>query len=221
NRVRMVLEMLDGVRSVVPDPDFQLISRFNLYDAIEWPHGWGVTEEIKTGIPEPDLTEPLRLLEQMRERGVVYVSATCGTPYGRAWVNRPFDRGAAGAPEAPESPLKGVCRGIELTAAAQRAVPGIAMSGFGYSWLRECIPNVASGVIRDGGAAFVGLGREMLAYPDMPRDLLRNGEIDRSRLCLTCSYCSEVMARGGAVGCFIRDREEYGETFRNYVASKG
>jgi 2,4-dienoyl-CoA reductase-like NADH-dependent reductase (Old Yellow Enzyme family) len=94
------------------------------------------------------------------------------------------------------------------------------MSGFGYSWLRECIPKVASGVIREGGAAFVGLGREMLAYPDMPRDLLRSGEIDRSRLCLTCSYCSEVMARGGAVGCFIRDREGYGELFRSYREGK-
>jgi 2,4-dienoyl-CoA reductase-like NADH-dependent reductase (Old Yellow Enzyme family) len=218
NRVRMVLEMLDGVRSRIPDPDFQLISRLNLYDAIKWPYGWGVEQE--GGIPAPDLTEPLRLLEQMKERGVVYVSTTCGTPYGRAWVNRPFDRGAAGTPEAPEPPLKGVCRGIELTAAAQRAVPNIAMSGFGYSWLRECIPYVAAGVIREKGATFVGLGREMLAYPNMPRDILRNGGIDRSRLCLTCSYCSEVMAHGGAVGCFIRDREGYGELFKRYHEGK-
>ncbi|MDR1622444.1 MAG: hypothetical protein LBS00_08735, partial [Synergistaceae bacterium] len=222
NRVRMVLEMLDGVRSRVPDPDFQLISRLNLYDAIQWPHGWGVKEESApvSGLPTPDLTEPLRLLEQMKERGVVYVSTTCGTPYGRAWVNRPFDRRAAGTPEAPEHPLKGVCRGIELTAKAQRAVPDMAMSGFGYSWLGECIPNVAAGVIRQGGATFVGLGREMLAYPDMPRDLLRNGGIDRSKLCLTCSYCSEVMASGGVVGCFIRDREAYGELFRSYKEGK-
>jgi 2,4-dienoyl-CoA reductase-like NADH-dependent reductase (Old Yellow Enzyme family) len=155
--------------------------------------------------PEPDVTEPLRLLGQMKDRGVVYVSTTCGTPYGRAWVNRPFDRGA----EAPEHPLEGVCRGIELTALAQRAVPGIAMSGFGYSWLREFIPNVAAGIIRDGGAVFVGLGRSMLAYPDMPRDILEGGGVDRSKVCVTCSYCSEVMAAGGQVGCFIRDRGEY------------
>jgi 2,4-dienoyl-CoA reductase-like NADH-dependent reductase (Old Yellow Enzyme family) len=228
NRVRMVLEMLDGVRSKVSDPDFQLISRLNLYDAIEWPHGWGVKEETakeeslkdESGAPVPDLTEPLKLLEQMKERGVVYVSTTCGTPYGRAWVNRPFARGAAGAPDMPEHPMKGVCRGIELTAAAQKAVPDIAMSGFGYSWLGEFIPNVASGVIREGGAAFVGLGREMLAYPDMPRDILENGGIDRSKLCVTCSYCSEVMARGGVVGCFIRDGEAYGEIFKAYRAGK-
>jgi 2,4-dienoyl-CoA reductase-like NADH-dependent reductase (Old Yellow Enzyme family) len=223
NRVRMVLEMLDGTRSRVPDPDFQLISRLNLYDAIAWPHGWGVEQGLSVkqegGIPAPDLTEPLKLLEQMKERGVVYVATTCGTPYGRAWVNRPFDRGAAGAPEAQEPPLKGVCRGIELTAAAQTAGPNIAMSGFGSSWLRECIPYVASGVIREKGATFVGLGREKLAYPDMPRDILRHGGIDRSRLCLTCSYCSEVMASGGAVGCFIRDREGYGELFKSYNKS--
>jgi 2,4-dienoyl-CoA reductase-like NADH-dependent reductase (Old Yellow Enzyme family) len=218
NRVRMVLEMLDGVRSKVSDPDFQLISRLNLYDAIEWPHGWGVKEE--DGAPAPDLTEPLKLLGQMKERGVVYVSTTCGTPYGRAWVNRPFTRGAVGASEMPEHPMQGVCRGIELTAAAQKAVPDIAMSGFGYSWLGEFLPNVASGVIREGGATFVGLGREMLAYPNMPRDLLENGKVDRSKLCLTCSYCSEVMARGGVVGCFIRDREAYGELFTAYREGK-
>jgi 2,4-dienoyl-CoA reductase-like NADH-dependent reductase (Old Yellow Enzyme family) len=218
NRARMVLEMLDGVKSAVSDPEFHLISRFNLYDAIAWPYGWGVAEG-SSGESEPDLTEPLRLLEQMRERGVVYVSTTCGTPYGRAWVNRPFDRAVAGAPNAPEHPLRGVCRGIELTAAAQRAVPEVAMSGFGYSWLREFIPNVASGVIREGGASFVGLGREMLAYPDMPRDIVGGG-LDRSKLCVTCSYCSEVMARGGAVGCFIRDREGYGEVFSAYRKGK-
>ncbi|GHS90425.1 oxidoreductase [Synergistales bacterium] len=214
NRVRMVLSMLDGVRDRVSNPEFQLVSRFNLYDAIEWPYGWGV-KETKSGFAAPDMSEPLRLLEQMRERGVVYVSATCGTPYGRAWINRPFDRKMPNSPEPPEHPLEGVCRGIALTAEAQRATPEIAMSGFGYSWLREFIPNVTAGVIKEGGATFVGLGREMLAYPDMPRDILQ-GKFDRTKVCVTCSYCSEVMARGGIVGCFIRDREEYGKVFNAY-----
>jgi hypothetical protein len=96
----------------------------------------------------------------------------------------------------------------------------MAMSGFGYSWLREFLPQVTAGVIREGGAVFVGLGREMLAYPDMPRDILEGGGAHRSKFCLTCSYCSEVMAKGGVVGCFIRDREGYGEVFSAYREGK-
>jgi 2,4-dienoyl-CoA reductase-like NADH-dependent reductase (Old Yellow Enzyme family) len=214
NRVRMVLDMIDGVRERVPDEDYQIVSRLNLYDAVAWPCGWGVKRD--SASPEPDLAEPLRLLSQMREKGVVYVSATCGTPYGRAWVNRPFERVIPGAPPPPEHPLEGVCRGIALTAEAQKAVPEIPMSGFAYSWLREFVPNVAAGVVAEGGAAFVGLGRELLAYPDMPRDVLEKGFADRSKVCVTCSYCSEVMARGGVAGCFVRDREGYGEIFGAY-----
>ncbi len=216
NRVRLVLDMVDGVRRAVPSPAFQILSRLNLYDAIAWPFGWGVAE--RDGPPSPDLSEPKRLLGQLRDRGVVFIATSCGTPYGLAWVNRPFDRALPWAAPAPEHPLEGVCRGIAITAEAQQAYPDLPMAGFGYSWLREFIPQVAAGVVKEGGAAFVGLGRELLAYPDMPLDILRKGEVDRSRVCVTCSYCSEVMAKGGIAGCYVRDSEGYGELFKAYRA---
>lgn len=218
NRTRLLLDMADGVRRAVPEQDFQIISRLNLYDAIAWPNGWGVAE--RPGAPEPDLTEPKRLLAQLRERGLVYIATSCGTPYGRAWINRPYDRSMPGASPAPEHPLEGVCRGIALTAEAQAACPDIPMAGFGYSWLRQFIPQVAAGIIKEGGAAFVGLGRELLAYPDMPADVLEKGAANASKVCVTCSYCSEVMAAGGIAGCYIRDREGYGTFFDTYRAQK-
>lgn len=216
NRVRLFLEVVDRIRAAIPDPNFHIISRFNLYDAIAWPWGWGVAQKEGTDpfLPEPDMTEPLKLLARMKEKGLVYISTTCGTPYGRAWVNRPFDRLIPGSPQPPEHPLEGVCRGIALTAQAQRACPDLAMAGFGYSWLRQFIPNVAAGILAEGGAAFVGLGRELFAYPDMPRDILEKRGVDKNRVCVTCSWCSEVMAKGGIAGCYVRDREGYGELFR-------
>lgn len=220
NRVRMVLDMMDGVRSHVPDTGFQMVSRLNLYDAVSGPDGWGVvqTQNTDTLMPAPDLAEPLQLLGQMRERGLAYVATSCGTPYGRAWVNRPYDRNIAGSALAPEHPLEGVCRGMELTRQAQKAYPDVAMSGFGYSWLREFIPNIAAGIIKEGGATLVGLGRELLAYPDMPADILRKGGVDKTQVCVTCSMCSEVMSRGGLAGCYVRDREAYGAVFKAYKA---
>lgn len=216
NRTRLIVEMAQGVRASVPDAKFQLISRFNLFDALAWPYGWGVLE--KDGAPQPDLTEPKQLLKQLKELGLSFVATSCGTPYGRAWINRPYDRSMVGARPAPEHPLESLCRGIGITSEAQKALPDLPMAGFGYSWLRQYIPQVAAGIIAEGGATFVGLGRELLAYPDMPRDILQEGKVDARRICVTCSYCSEVMARGGRAGCYIRDSEKYGEFFRAYRA---
>lgn len=214
NRVRLIIDMINGVRRAVPDKSFQIISRLNLFDDIMWPLGWGVAE--KDGPVVPDLTEPLRLLRQLRDLGVAYISTSCGTPYGRAWINRPYDRSMPGAAPAPEHPLEGVCRGIAITAEAQKAYPDLPMAGFGYSWLRQYIPQVAAGIVAEGAAAFVGLGRELLAYPDMPKDILQKGNVNRRKVCVTCSYCSEVMAAGGYAGCYIRDRKAYGEIFDAY-----
>jgi 2,4-dienoyl-CoA reductase-like NADH-dependent reductase (Old Yellow Enzyme family) len=218
NRTRLVLDMAEGVRRAIPDKSFQIISRLNLFDGIAWPYGWGVLE--KDGPPVPDPAEPARLLGQLRDLGVVYVATSCGTPYGRAWINRPYDRGMPGAAPPPEHPLEGVCRGIAITAGAQKAYPDLPMAGFGYSWLRRYIPQVAAGVVGEGGAVFVGLGRELLAYPDMPRDILRKGVVDSRKVCVACGYCSEVMAAGGLAGCYIRDSECYGEIFKDYQAGK-
>lgn len=128
NRVRMVLESMDEVRERIPDPNFHIVSRFNLYDAIAWPFGWGVAQK---EMLEPDLSEPLRLLGQMRDRGVAYVSTTCGTPYGRAWVNRPFDRHIPGSPAAPEHPLEGGLQGYRSDGAGAEG-----LSRGPHGWVR-------------------------------------------------------------------------------------
>lgn len=57
---------------------------------------------------------------------------------------------------------------------------------------------------------FVGLGRMMLAYPEMPRDVYRTGDLDRRRICRTFSDCTTAPRHGLISGCFPLD--EYYKT---------
>lgn len=203
NRTRMILEAIDLIRKTIHDPKFLITSRLNLYDAIV--NGWGVSAEGLT----PDLSEPLKLIGLMKSRGVSFVSTTCGTPYGRAWINRPFDRVIPGSSPAPEHPLESVCRGLSLTEQAQHAYPDLPMSTFGCAWLRQYLPNVSAGIITEGGAQLIGLGRMAFAYPNLPADIAAGRPFDENSTCVTCSLCSQYMAAGGHAGCYIRDREVY------------
>jgi len=85
--------------------------------------------------------------------------------------------------------------------------------GSGYSYLQEWLPHVAQRVVRDGMADFVGLGRMMLAYPQLPTDVLTGRQLDRKRICRTFSECTTAPRNGMISGCFpldpyYRDRPE-------------
>ena len=56
----------------------------------------------------------------------------------------------------------------------------------------------------------VGQGRGSLAYPDVVADIIRMGEMDKSKCCMACSLCSQIMKDIlGKNGCPVRDGEVY------------
>jgi 2,4-dienoyl-CoA reductase-like NADH-dependent reductase (Old Yellow Enzyme family) len=67
------------------------------------------------------------------------------------------------------------------------------------------VPNVATAVVRDGGAALVGLGRMALSYHDLPADVLAGRPLDRPRLCRTFSDCTTAPRNGLVSGCWPLD----------------
>ena len=67
------------------------------------------------------------------------------------------------------------------------------------------ISHVAQHVVRTGGVDFVGLGRMVLAYPDLPADVLERGEIRTKQLCRTFSDCTTAPRNGMISGCFPLD----------------
>ena len=64
---------------------------------------------------------------------------------------------------------------------------------------------MAQAVVRQGWADFVGLSRMMLSYPDLPRDVLRDGALKRKRLCRTFSDCTTAPRNGIISGCYPLD----------------
>ena len=179
--------------------DFTVTSRLNVYDGFAWPHGFGVSRE---GGTEFDPTEPVWLLKELEKLGVEVLDITMGNPYFNPHVNRPF---AQGPYTPPEHPMEGVGRMLGITAQLKKAVPGIRLISSGLSYLGAAAPGVAAAYIRAGGFDFAGFGRMILAYPDFARDILKNGTLDRDKLCLCCSKCSELMRGGATPGCVIRD----------------
>src|SRR3989339_14078 len=185
--------------------------RLNLFDAIEYPYGWGVSTEDKN---ISDLTEPLKLIGMLAQAGFPTLNTTIGNPYFNPQFNRPFDFPIAGAKEPENHPLEGVARFLKITAEVQKAYPKLPVIGSGYSWLRHLLPYVAAGVVREGWATLIGQGRGAFAYPDSVKDLMKNGTMEPRKACVACSGCTQLMRDVSQTGCVIRDSEVYGKKYR-------
>jgi len=209
NRTRMLLSVVRRVREAVPD--IELTIRLNVYDGHPYPWGWGVSQDNPT---VPDLSEPLALVRLLQEAGVALINVTAGNPYFTPHINRPFDRNVDGGYTPEEHPLQGVSRILGLAREVKAAAPELVVVGSGYSWLRQFLGPVAAGVLASGGADIVALGRQAFAYPEFARDLLTQGEMDRKRVCLACSRCTQIMRDHGRTGCVPRDGEVYGPIYR-------
>ncbi len=204
NRSRFFRNVVRKIREAAPG--LAVTSRLNAYDAMPYPYGFGVDRE---DAGKPDLTEPIALVQFLRDMGAPVVNITIGNPYYNPYVNRPFDLPVAGGAAPPEHPLVGVARFVDIVRRIQEAFPEMLVIGGGYSWLRQFFPNVAAGSIRKGWATLVGVGRMAFAYPDFARDLASRGKLDPERVCVTCSACTQIMRDGGRTGCVPRDAQIY------------
>lgn len=201
-RTRFLLNVVGKIRDRL-GKDFIVTTRLNIYDAIPYPYGWGTDRE---NFRKYDLTEPIRLVEILYEKGVRLVNLTMGNPYYNPHVNRPYDKG----PYIPdENPFEGVNRMIKGTGEVQKAVPDMAVVGGGYSWLRQFAPYAGAGSLEKGWAKLIGFGREAFAYPDFARDILEKGAMTKDKCCIACGKCTEIMRAGGTPGCVVRDSGVY------------
>jgi 2,4-dienoyl-CoA reductase-like NADH-dependent reductase (Old Yellow Enzyme family) len=217
-RTRLLTSAVERVRGTFPD--LLVGVRLSVFDSVPYrpgrdvgaplPHaqlipyewGFGVDPLDPTRI---DLTEPLALLRRLAGLGVAAVNLTCGSPYYSPHLQRPALFPPSDGYLPPEDPLCGVWRQIDAARACRAAVPGLTLIGSGYSYLQEYLPHVAQAVVRQGWIDAVGLGRMVLAYPELPHDVLARGQLDRRRLCRTLSDCTTAPRSGLVSGCYPLD----------------
>ncbi len=226
NRTRFLRELAAGIRAEVPG--LELAVRVSALDLVPFKPdpaqsgpdalGPGVPDDYAQCLPyrygfgtneaDPvsfDLSETRAFLEVVKSLGIRLVNITLGSPYYNPHLTRPALYPPSDGYQPPEDPLIGVMRHLETVRDLKQAFPGMAFMGSGYTYLQEFLPNVAQAVVRQGWTDFVGLGRMVLSYPELPADVLAGRTVQRKRLCRTFSDCTTAPRNGMVSGCYPLD----------------
>jgi 2,4-dienoyl-CoA reductase-like NADH-dependent reductase (Old Yellow Enzyme family) len=154
---------------------------------------------------QPDLGETMAFVALLETLGIRLLNVTAGSPYYNPHIQRPASYPPSDGYQPPEDPLIGVARQVGVTAAIKRRFPQMVVVGSAYSYLQEFLPHVAQAVVRRGDADLVGLGRMVLAYPELPADVLGHGTLRAKQLCRTFSDCTTAPRNGMVSGCYPLD----------------
>ena len=225
NRTRFVRTIIEGIRSEVPDLMIGVrVSAFDFPPFRPGPDGVGepLVYQGNGGYPfafggDPDhplemkLDETFAFLDLLQSLGIELVNLSAGSPYYNPHIMRPAYFPPSDGYQPPEDPLVGVARQIYAVASIKEHFPEMAVVGTGYSYLQDWLPNVAQAVVRQKMVDFVGLGRMVLAYPDMPADVLAGRPLKRKHICRTFSDCTTAPRNGMVSGCYPLD-EYYKQT---------
>lgn len=224
NRTRFMREIIEGIRAKAPG--LAIGVRLSAVDFVPFRPDPALSSPgaLGPGIPEDvtlpyryafganpnapdtaDLVEPLALLAMLDAMDVTLINITAGSPYYTPHLIRPAIYPPSDGYAPPEDPLAGVMRQIALVRDLKAKFPRLCLVGSGYTYLQEYLPNVAQAVIRLGMADSIGLGRMMLSYPELARDVLEGRPFRKKLVCRTFSDCTTAPRNGIVSGCYPLD----------------
>ncbi len=165
NRARPLLTIIGRIRDELPDlPVGVRLSLFDFFpfepgetvgQPMRWPAGTPYPHAFGSKADDPtqlDLEEPLWLLNQLADLGVIAINLSCGSPYYNPHIQRPALFPPSDGYQPPEDPLVGVARQIHAVAAVKAAFKRLPLVGSGYTYLQEFLPLVAQAVVRQAGS---------------------------------------------------------------------
>jgi NADPH2 dehydrogenase len=224
NRTRFLREVVEGIRSEAPG--LRMAVRLSAIDSVPFKPdpARSTPGALGPGIPEDhpkpyryafganpdnpldyDLTEPKAFLEICRSLGITLINITAASPYYNPHIIRPALYPPSDGYHPPEDPFVGVMRQLCVVRDLKKAFPDFCLMGSGYTYLQEFFPNVAQAVVSRGWVDLVGLGRMVLAYPELPLDILRGTPPSKKRYCRTFSDCTTAPRNGIVSGCYPLD----------------
>ncbi len=209
-RAKFLLNIVKKIKNELKNnSNFLITTRLGVYDGIPYPNGFGIIQERNQIFPAPiDLSEPLELINKLYKLGVRLINISAGNPHYNPVITRPYDAPTKGGRLPLEHPLYSIARLIKLTSNIRRILPkDMIIMGSGYSYFRQYACYVIAGLInqKDVDVDLCGFGRMSFANPEFPKQIFLNGEIDKKKVCITCSKCSELMRLGTSTGCVLRD----------------
>ncbi len=219
NRTRFFREVVAGIRAECPGlevgvrlgltdlpphvPGEEGVGQPMEYlDRLPWRLGFGMDP---TDPMQPDWREPLEFLRLLESLGIRLVNISIGTPYGSAHLQRPAAFPPSDGYWPPVDPLVSVFRQLQAVRVVKTQLPDMIVVGTGYSYLQDYLPHVAQYEVRQGNVDFVGLGRMVLSYPELPADVLAGRPLRRKRICRTFSDCTTGPRNHLLSGCFPLD----------------
>jgi 2,4-dienoyl-CoA reductase-like NADH-dependent reductase (Old Yellow Enzyme family) len=226
NRTRFLREVVEGVRAIAPGLDIGV--RLSAFDMVPFrpdptlslpaKPGAGIPEDYKDALPyrwgfgvdpnnpiEGDPAEATRFLSLLQDLKIRLVNISAGSPYYNPHIQRPTLFPPSDGYLPPEDPLVGVARQMQCARVLKKQFPDLVIVGTAYTYLQEFLPNVAQAAVRENWADSVGLGRMVLAYPELPMHILQGRAPERKRVCRTFSDCTTAPRNGLPSGCYPLD----------------
>ncbi len=227
NRTRIIREIISGIRA--DGNPIEIGVRLSLYDTV--PHkpdpalsqpgklGPGIPEDYAHCMPyrygfglnpenplEMDLTETLQFVTLLGELGVKILNTSAGSPYYTPHIQRPAAYPPSDGYQLAHDPLIDVVRQIQAVRTVRAHAPKtMLLVGSGYSYLQDYMPNVAQGILHQGWADIIGMGRMVLSYPAFLQDAAATGTVQTKFICRAFSECTTAPRNGLISGCYPLD----------------
>ena len=226
NRTRFLREVVEGVRAAAPG--LRIGVRLSAFDSVPFhpdpaqsspgkpgpgipeshehliPYRWGFGVNAQKPV-EADLTEAVQFLSLLEKLEIRLVNLSAGSPYYNPHIQRPALFPPSDGYLPPEDPLVGVARQMYMVRQLKQQFPRLIFVGTAYSYLQDFLPNVAQAAVREGWTDLVGVGRMVLTYPELFRDVLEGRPVNRNRVCRTFSDCTTAPRSGLPSGCYPLD----------------
>jgi 2,4-dienoyl-CoA reductase-like NADH-dependent reductase (Old Yellow Enzyme family) len=217
NRTRFTYEVYERIHKEIKDPNFIVGSKVSFWEG--FPGGQGSPAPDS---PMLDLSESIKLVKGMEERGAKFIMVSAGSPSITLALSQP-DR------LIPDD----VYLHFTFQKAAREALKKeTTVIGSAYSVLRNGKNNLQAVEeekasllywgdknIRDGVTDMVAIGRQSLADPYMPKKV-QEGKPEEVKWCTACDNCIELLIRQMNVGCTTYEKE-YTEALKKQREKEG